>query len=222
VGCKLSDHILGPDPHQHITFWSRHANTSHPGDVHEFGWFWRYRLLLESAQDVPELGTVSMGNFFSLQRQLYSLSDHFGKPVVMKGIYPAYVREVIDKMLHDQAVWVNVERDPLDCCESIYKVCKVKGVEWFGWYPEKRIYDKIKGWSLRERIAAQVIYFQQFYRDLADVTIDYRDLVTDPSKALKPLGLGKFKRPLPTTALQYSDHAETEKDWDEVYKRVLK
>jgi len=218
IGCKVSEHILG-DPHECIQFWSRYANTMNPGDIHEFCWFWRNLFLMDDPGAIPDgLSTVS---FNATRRHLLSLSEHFRKPIVMKGVYPAYVRSQIDVMLHSNTVWVNIERDPLDCCCSIERAMHNKGVDWFGWYPPQRIYDRLKDLSLRERIAGQVAYFRSFYQEISDFTISYHDLTKSPLDTLSLVNVGEMLRSLPVTALYYSDYPEKERaEWEGIYDRA--
>lgn len=183
IGIKLSQEILGDGAHP--SFESNIGRSSDPSDIHAFGKFWMSHLGFDNSKDVSR--PVDGTSYAMIQRSLFSIQDHFDKPLVMKGVYPAYVKEMIETM-GVNPVWANIERDPLDCCVSIMLVREVRGTnKWFGWYLPKEHQKWVGELSVQEQIAAQVAYFRAFYRKIATHTITLADLTSRSSRSLEIL-----------------------------------
>lgn len=218
-GVKLSQHILGKG--KFIKFWSQHAKTAHPGDVHEFGYFWQNHLGMGSASDIRPLDAHS--NFLYLTyNALLRLQTALDRPVVMKGIYPSYHHTMFSNLLQDKVVWINVERDPLDCCLSIFHARQIrKGgtEEWFGWYPPSDLFENVKQFRPPEQVAWQVAYFRYYYASFADYTIQLEELCRDPYMVLEDITGEEVECPLPYRALNFRSYPDNERErFREVYE----
>lgn len=180
TGIKLSEEIVGKKPNP-PTMRSSHARTSEPANINEFGWFWQHHLDFKNSQAVDDvLDPLSQ----ELTRNaLLAMSYHFGRPIVMKGIYPAYVSKYIERMLGEEnVIWNHITRNPLDCCISIWKARKARFRDksrWFGWYPLPEAYLWMKKLPPREQVAAQVGYFRLMYAEIATITTPLRELCED-------------------------------------------
>lgn len=218
-GVKLSEHILGKG--EYIKFWSEYANTAHPGDIHEFGYFWQNHLGMESASDVKKLDAKS--NFLYLTyNALIRLQEAVKRPVVMKGIYPAYHHVELSNLFQDKVVWINIERHPLDCCLSILHARQVKkgGMEhWFGWYPPSTLYETIGDYSPVCQVAWQVAYFRWYYSTFATHTIQLSDLCDNPREVLRSVIGRDIVNWLPVGAVKLREYPEVEREkFREVYE----
>ena len=171
LGIKLSREILGDTQ---PSFKSHYANTSHAGDIHEFGQFWMSHLGLSSAQDVDWMVPDEECASLTL-RALRAIQSQFKVPIVMKGIYPAYAYEWMNE--HFDIQWIYVWRDPLDVCLSILESRRKKlgdETKWFGWH-----IPKSERWSMGlsspyTQIVHQVRFFQNVYGDMADTGINLK------------------------------------------------
>ena len=188
VGVKLSEQIAGKHPDPGVK--SKYARTTGPTEIHEFGKFWQKHLGFNNSRDVKDF--ISPEHFDLTREALLAISRHVDSPMVMKGIYPAYVHKQVQVMLGtENVVWYNVERDPLDCCESIMNArLKARGrkSKWFGWYPPKELYEQWVDFQPEYQIAYQVAYFRRFYGSIATKTVTLEDLCKDYRLELNTYG----------------------------------
>ncbi len=177
LGIKFSKEVLGGDVTP--SFDSKYANTRNVSDIHEFGRFWMSHLGLSSAQDVDWMVPDKENASLTL-RALRAIQSEFNKPIVMKGIYPAYVYEWMNDNFDIR--WINIWRDPLETCLSILEARRKKERsknKWFGWHiPDVDRWRIVSDNPYRE-IINQVDYFQEVYGDMADVTISLESLCKD-------------------------------------------
>jgi hypothetical protein len=169
TGLSLS-HSLNSRPHP--TLHSLHGQTALPFDIHEYGNFWKRHLELKNASDIPSRSSLTQFQVTRLRFFLGQIQQFFNRPVIMKGIYPAYFSASMKQVCNH--IWINIERDPADVCISI--LAGREKDQWFGWYPPKEIFDQWRSQEIFEQIARQVSYFQRYYMLLADYTISLEGL----------------------------------------------
>jgi hypothetical protein len=214
VGIRMSKEILGED--YKPSFYSHHARTSTPWDIHEYGKFWMYHLCLLNSADV----TKNFYNHFGLNEALFRITSEFDKPMVMKGIFPAYDPRILT-VPHK---FINIERDPLDCCVSIYKIRKNSDDpdKWFGWHIPVEDRANFYELDIRWQIAHQVHYFQQYYRRIAHHTITLYDLCMMRENAFEDFIPEPLKRKLPDGALTFTTYRdEVREPFREILERVV-
>ena len=184
VGIQFSKEVLGKDVTP--SFNSHYANTRSMSDIHEFGRFWMAHLGLSSSQDVDWMVPDEQSASLTLQA-LGAIRSELNKPVVMKGIYPAYCYRWMNEQLGNQVRWVNIMRDPKDVFESIIKARKAKGdfKRWFGWHIPKSDRGIVGKLSPKEQIVTQIAFFRKAYSEIADVTVFLEQLCDEPERVLK-------------------------------------
>lgn len=204
TGIRIAREVLGDDIKP--CFGSRYARTNNPSDIHEFGYFWKAHLGKPPyRREPPDLGT--------LQSALRNIAYEFGRPVVMKGIYPAYYPDEMRSMLNGKAIFVNVERNPLDACVSILKARRSRfgdESQWFAWEPFVDEFEKLKRLGVYEQIAQQVKWFQEYYKGIADYTVDLQAVCEEPNQVVEMFG--EVQRPVPREELRFRRYSDTERN----------
>ena len=208
IGIRLSREILGDtEP----SFKSHYANTSHAGDIHEFGQFWMSHLGLSSAQDVDWMVPDEECASLTL-RALRAIQSQFRVPIVMKGIYPAYAYEWMND--HFDIRWISIWRDPLDACLSILESRRKKkksSNDWFGWHIPKSDRWGMDLGSPYTQIVHQVRFFQDVYGDAADVSINLKPLCEDTEFVLS-YAIPDYERKREPPKLEYNHKRGSEED----------
>jgi len=203
VGIRLACEVLGDD----ITpgFDSRYAITDGAVGVHEFGYFWQRWLYVHSNTDGANIGDRPIDQW-GLQAALANIQGEFGKPVVMKGIWPAYVASQMASMLNGKVVWVNIERDPVDNCISLLEGRRNRGGidEWCcGWVPPEPTFSKLSSLEPYGQIAGQVTYWRKYYAEMATHTVALADLCAGPMSIIEQVrGKIPVKCQVPDGALE--------------------
>jgi hypothetical protein len=204
TGIQLAQAVLGDDIKP--GFDSRYARTSHPSDIHEFGYFWKAHL------GEPPYRRESV-DFGSLRLTLQNIACQFAGPTVMKGIYPAYYPHQMRRILDGKVVFVNIERNPLDACVSILRARRSRfGDEhdWFAWKPFVDEFERLKRLGVVEQIVGQVKWFRQYYREVADLTIDLNTVCEAPNKVVGMVG--RVCRRVPRNGLRFVRHSDDQRD----------
>lgn len=122
AGIALSRSLLGPDARSKITLESRHGSTSTPEGPHEFGYFWRRWLSLDSrtshhpASD-PHVATDVAGLGRALREELLG---QFGLPTIFKnpicGLHAPTIAAA-----HPRSMFIHIVRDRTATCASILR-----------------------------------------------------------------------------------------------------
>jgi hypothetical protein len=192
-------------------------------DIHEFGRFWMSHLGLSSSQDVDWMVPDKESASLTLQA-LRAIQSEFNKPIVMKGIYPAYCYKWLNEQMGDQIKWIHIKRDPVDACISILDARRKKLRDknaWFGWHiPESErrlICDTKPHWQ----IAYQVTFFQDAYDEISDTSVWLEDLCDIPSAMLEECTTGDYIIERPPPKLEYNEYEDrkTERAW---FKEILR
>ncbi len=190
-GIRLSRHILKNQ--KQITFQSDYARTPGLGDVHEFGYFWRYWLKKETLEDVTHAGEREAEiDWQGLRRVLATMQHEFDKSLVFKNIFGSYHLKKMREVLH-KVIYVYIERDPLDVAVSILEARKKYYEDWNTWWSYTPVeYDLLKGRNYWEQIAGQVYFLRRYYHrqiqaHCADVTVQvsYPELCAHPADVLQ-------------------------------------
>ena len=163
-GLKLSEQLLGPTK---TSFKSNYASTPELGDIHEFGYFWRYWLKKGSLEAVARAQQDEAHiDWKGLKVCLASLQHHWGNASVFKNIFGSYHLPRLNQLLQNMVV-VHVTRDPLDAAVSIYKARKKYYgddiSQWWSYSPPE-VLDLVKLDPL-DQIAGQVFYLRKFYAE---------------------------------------------------------
>lgn len=193
-GLRLSEALLGDELRP--SFQSNYAATSHLGDIHEFGYFWRHWLRkgkLDAMERIQE--DEKQIDWSGLRRCLSSLQHHWGNASVFKNIFGSYHLPRLMEALDQQVMVVYIERDELDTAVSIYKAReKYYGREnirkWWSYSPPEvgKLLDK----NVYEQIAGQITYLKRFYQqELAQlpeqqvVYLDHAQLMNFPQEQVE-------------------------------------
>lgn len=180
VGIALSRHIL---PDAKPSYASDYARTDRAGDINEFGWFWMDAFAIDDPHEFAEIDAPLLGI-----NQLLTLQKCFDKPIVMKGIYPAYYPNYIANITKHPPIWLHIKRNPVDACVSIYEARKRTGKAWFGWWPRGEIPE-----GEIEQVAYQVWWFRNYYDSFATHTIDLVDLCISQRYAFEVIGMSDVR-----------------------------
>jgi hypothetical protein len=110
-------------------------------------------------------------------------------------------------------MFVNIERNPLDACASILRARRDRfGDEsrWFAWRPFVDEFERLKGLDVVEQIVGQVKWFRQYYRGIADITVDLNTVCETPNEVVGMVGC--VRRQVPRTELRIVRHSDDERD----------
>jgi len=217
LGIQFSKDVLGEDALP--SFSSNYANTRSVSDIHEFGRFWMSHLGLSSSQDVDWMVPTAESADLTLQA-LRAIQSEFNKPIVMKGIYPAYCYEWLNDEMGGQIKWVHIKRDPVDTCISILDARQKKLEDesaWFGWHIPKSDRDLIYGTEPYWQIAYQVRYFQSVYDKISGNGVWLNHLCDDPTLLEGIAGRKLQRKPPELSCRDYSSRIQ-ERVW---FKAIL-
>lgn len=119
VGIRLSKLLLPRDSRRSISLRSSHGTTQGAEGPHEFGYFWREWLQLDSA------ATHCLTNeerrwvdFPGLSRTIQSMADEFGMPIVFKNPICGLQASAIEGA-HPDSLFICLERRDEDVVRSI-------------------------------------------------------------------------------------------------------
>jgi len=217
TGIRLAKAILG-DAGAISPGWNSiigRTDVAGPRGIHEYGYFWRALFGLKAIDDLADLERQAKRiDWQGVDDALASIQHELGdKPVVMKGIYPAYFPTWMRDLLGDNLIWLNIERDPLDTCISILEARQAKLGDvraWLGWYPPEPVLSQVKQIEdPYKQIVVQVSYFRRVYRELAALTVSLEDLCISTRHILAQVGeacgLEVVRQP-PPGALGFRDY----------------
>lgn len=161
-GIRLARNVLGNQ--KQISFRSNYARTAPPGDIHEFGYFWRHWLKKETLADVVFVKErEAQIDWPALRRVLSTIQREFGKPWVAKNVLGAYHVEKLKHLL-DKVLFVYIERDPLDVAVSILEARKKYYTDlntWWSYTPVE--FHLLKDLDYWQQIAGQIYFLRRYY-----------------------------------------------------------
>lgn len=194
VGVRLSQSLLGEAKREAIDFKSTHGVTHGIEGPHEFGYFWRAWLGLDSAKS-HKLASEELVNidFLGLKNALENeILGQFGAPVVFKNVICGFQAGLLTQV-HPASLFIWIKRNPEDVVRSILKCRFERYGRYDAWWSLKpSTYDEL------EKISSPVL---QVFRQVADCAneferefskpginylhVDYADLIRDPSQVLE-------------------------------------
>lgn len=204
-GLRLERIVLGDE--RPAAFESDYARTSHPREIHEFGYFWRHWLRKERFADIVASQELEETiDWPGLKRTLANVQRELGKPYVGKNMLGAYHMARLGQVL-EQVVWVLVERDPLDAAISILDARRKHYADpraWWSYVPLE--YDRLAGLDEWQQVAGQVHYLSRLYGRELDglgekgIRVRYEELCAKPAGVLQEVSSRcerLYGRPIP-------------------------
>jgi len=166
VGTQLSKYtVIKSEFKNYRSNYGRTLEIDHP---HEFSKFW-HKLLRITEIDKYEPDKLSDSIDWGKVRSKITNMNRIletglvFKPMELIGFHLAkFVK------LFKRSIIIFIERDPMDVALSILKARKDNHCTddcWWGSYPPKSIYEKIKKKSEMLKVAHQILYFKKFYED---------------------------------------------------------
>lgn len=120
VGIRLSQALLGKQGREGISFQSTHGLTEEIGGPHEFGYFWRHWLRLDSAPNhhlsKEALDRLDRAGLKQVLEQ--EILGTFGTGVIFKNVICGFHAGFLTG-LHPTSLFVHIKRDPLATAASI-------------------------------------------------------------------------------------------------------
>ncbi len=190
-GIRLARNVLGEE--KQISFRSNYARTGPPGDIHEFGYFWRYWLKKETLADVVFVKErEEQIDWKGLRRVLSTIQREFDKPWVAKNVLGAYHVEKLKHVL-GKVLFVYIERDPLDVAVSILEARKKYYTDpntWWSYTPVE--FHLLKDLDYWHQIGGQIYFLRRYYnRQIAAigeanvVRVHYEQMCRHPASVLQ-------------------------------------
>jgi hypothetical protein len=180
VGAQLSKYTVSENPSDH--YQSDYGRTSEIDHPHEFSWFWHDLLAVQGVdQYEPEKASSSI-DWKKIRTKIINLNAILEgglvfKPMELLGFHLPRFAE-----LFKRALFVYVRRDPMDVALSISKARQAHGCgedSWWGSYPPKAIYDKLKQKREALQVAHQVLYFKSLYEKMLALVSNEQVLQTN-------------------------------------------
>jgi hypothetical protein len=187
VGAYLSRILLADEA---VGYDSYHGKTPEINGPHEFSYFWHKWLNISALKELDhEWHEQNQVDWPGLRRTLIALTNLWGRPVLMKGILPAYYLGELFKQMDLYVLYV--ERDLPDVAVSILEARReYYGDEEIWWSTKPLEYKRIKDDPYIRQIAAQVIYLDRFYKQqLADIPKDNLQIVGYQALCRSPAGV---------------------------------
>lgn len=191
-GIKLSQSILKKEPEP--SFRSDFGATGSLKDIHEFGYFWRKWLHKDALEGIKNAESLEDKiDWEGLVRSLANIQAELDKPMVYKNIFGAYHTPRLTKALNTKALWIYIERDPLDVAVSILNARKKFYHDintWWSYAPPN--YEELLKLDHWGQIAGQIHYLKEYYYQQIErmesiqpvLPIKYEQLTQDPVAVL--------------------------------------
>jgi Sulfotransferase family len=161
-GLRLSRMVLGRRPPG--SFQSLYAATPDPGDIHEFGYFWREWLRKRTFQEIVDSPQLEQHiDWRGLRNVVAAMQREAGSAMVFKNIHGGYHMRRLSEVLR-AAVWLYVERDPCDVATSILDArTRYYGDRqaWWSYVPPE--YPQLEKLPWDRQIAGQVSFLRRHY-----------------------------------------------------------
>lgn len=196
-GIELSKQLI---QEKHESFVSFHGKTKEIAAPHEFAYFWQKWFNIEDLKGVDLEKIRTKTDWEGFKTILMNMAHAFQKPLLLKGIYPAYVLKKVHEII-PEAFFIYIKRNLLDVAVSLrHSRVKYYGSPeyWWSMYPPE--YNKIKDKSWKEQIAGQVYYLNKLYDNQFSeinpnsyITVDYNNLCSDVYKIMAQIQTGITK-----------------------------
>ena len=195
VGAQLSKFTISET--SSARYSSNYGRTSEIDHPHEFSWFWHDLLKVGNVDQYnPEQASLSI-DWKKVLTKIINLNRILGgglvfKPMELVGFHLPKFAE-----LFKQALFVYINRDPMEVALSILKARQANGCgecSWWGSYPPKAIYDKVKHKTELLQVTHQVLYFKSLYdNQLSKVPVhqilktSYKSVCDSPKEFLEEI-----------------------------------
>ncbi len=209
IGIKLSKSVLGGSEKKEFT--SKYATTKNPNDLHEFGYFWRHWLKLQSTFDFTNIRhNEKQIDWSGLKNALGNIQHEFANPVVMKNIFGAIYFEKIVSMIPN-SIFIYTQRDPLDIAISILDARRKYFTDertWWSTIPQE--YERLKSLDVYTQVAGQIYFLEKFYLQLLQsnsantLSVNYEEVCNNPISILDKIASH--------TAMQFSYELKLKKE----------
>lgn len=164
VGAQLSKFTISKPISDH--YQSDYGRTSELDDPHEFSWFWHDLFHVQKVDQYTPEKVSNLIDWNKVKTKIINLNRILEggivfKPMELLGFHLSQFSE-----LFKQALFVYIRRDPMEVALSIFKARRAHDCgedSWWGSYPPKAIYDKLKQKEELLQIAHQVLYFKSLY-----------------------------------------------------------
>lgn len=193
-GIRFSKSVLGDK--SKTDYQSTFASTGNLSDIHEFGYFWKHWLKIESLQDIARYREREKEvDWQGLKACLSSLQHEFGSGMIFKNIYGSYHMPKLNSLL-DKTLFIRIERDEPDVACSILKARKQYYGEdldrWWSYAPPR--VTELLDLGYEQQIAGQIVYLKQFYEQELDqlpeksvLKVRYRKVCNDPAGVIEQI-----------------------------------
>lgn len=193
TGIKLSKIILGNKRQASLS--SNYGSTKNIYDLHEFGYFWRHWLEIDSIQKLIQIEKRENEiNWNGLNLVLANMQHEFDKAFCMKNIFGAYhLPQMVQTIPH--SIWLYIRRDPLDNAISVLNARKKFYQDMNHWWSTIPLeFDRLKEEKYIDQIAGQIYYLTQFYEKQIKAVdpkhvfqVDYKNLCKNPDFYIRAL-----------------------------------
>lgn len=195
VGVWLSKVVIGEN--KNYSFESEYANTPDIDAPHEFSYFWRNVLKIKDPYNYDPVSADTNINWQKLKETVLNMNHVVGKGFVFKTLEYTGYHLLRFSSLFKEALFVYIERHPLEVAKSIYKArLKFFGDESRWWASVPAEYYELENLSYADQIAGQIFYLQKMYsekfdtipdRDQRLITISYKQLCDRPDTILEKI-----------------------------------
>jgi LPS sulfotransferase NodH len=192
VGIRLSRAVLGDDPGRFLDFESNYGTTQGAAGPHEFGYFWRHWLRLDTARThhltTEELRRVDKAGFKKALE--HDMLANFGKALVTKNVICGFHAECLTG-LHPNSLFITINRDPYETARSILHARQTRYGDYAVWWSLKP-----KAWPLHaadpaEEVALQVLHCRKELEaetnrpGVRSLHVSYEELCENPQATLR-------------------------------------
>ena len=193
VGAYLS-HLTVPEPAT-PSYASNFGQTSALGEPHEFSWFWQDLLELHTHPQDEEAVQKRKLDRSRIRRKVLGFNEVLRAPLVFKPLELVGFNIEQFAGFFDRSVFVFIDRSAMDMAFSIYKAKKKNEVlpnDWWGSRPPEDFVRGLEGTSLENRVAGQMHYFRELYKNKLPqlpqdklVMTSYEELCEAPTSVLE-------------------------------------
>lgn len=230
AGLRLSNLFFNESMRANLGVKSVYGVTPNWFEPHEFGYFWRYWLLLDqSSTHRLSQGHLARIDQAGLRKTLQTeILAHSKKPFSIKNVVCGLNASFLTRM-HPQSLFVNIDRDPFSSAASILNARKERYGDYGIWWSLKpSTYPQIAACTdPAEQVVQQVMDCRrEFGEELAlpgvrSVCISYQELVEDPGHSLNNIALSISDMGFPMDVirenippLSASPHVSLPQEWE--------
>lgn len=192
VGIRLSQSVLGDDPGRTLAFTSKYGTTEGAAGPHEFGYFWRHWLPLDSArthhlteQDLEKADGDGLRH--AIEQEILAA---FNKPVVTKNVICGFMAAYLSR-LHPASLFIHIDRDPYTTACSILLARKMRYGTYDAWWSLKPAAWPFTAANPGEEVGLQVLHCRkEMTEELAKpgvnaLHVTYEELCASPQSVIE-------------------------------------